>query len=84
MDSTSIIGFVAATFTTLAFLPQMLKTIKYKETKDISLIMYIVFVIGISFWLVYGVLINSYPIILANIVSFILAFIILLLKLKYK
>ncbi|MGB9702888.1 MAG: SemiSWEET transporter [Candidatus Kapaibacteriota bacterium] len=84
MDKVSLIGYIAATLTTFAFLPQMIKTIRYKETKDISLGMYVIFVIGISAWLIYGFLLNAMPIILANIVSFCLAFTILILKIKYK
>jgi len=79
-----IIGYIGAILTTLAFVPQAIKTIRYKHTKDISLLMYIIFVIGISFWFAYGVLLNSMPIILANAVSFCLSGTILILKIKYK
>lgn len=81
---TEIIGYIGAILTTLAFVPQAIKTIKYKHTKDISLLMYIIFVVGISFWFAYGVLLNSMPIILANAVSFCLSGTILILKIKYK
>jgi len=81
---TEIIGYIGAILTTLAFVPQAIKTIKYKHTKDISLLMYIIFVLGISFWFAYGVLLNSMPIILANAISFCLSGTILILKIKYK
>lgn len=81
---TEIIGYIGATLTTLAFLPQAIKTIKNKQTKDISLLMYVIFVIGITFWFIYGVMLQAWPIILANLVSFCLSGTILILKLKYK
>lgn len=80
----SIFGFIGAACTTIAFLPQTLKIIKTKSTKDVSLIMYIIYVIGISCWLTYGIMINDYPIIGANVISFMFAVTILGLKLKYK
>jgi len=79
-----IIGYAGAIMTTLAFLPQTIKTIKHKQTKDLSFWMYLIFTLGISCWFVYGLLINSLPIILANIVSFGFSFTILMLKIKYK
>lgn len=84
MILTEIIGYIGAILTTMAFVPQTIKTIRLKQTKDISLLMYIIFVLGISFWFVYGILINSMPIILANLVSFCLSGTILILKIKYK
>ena len=84
MDYVTIIGFVAAICTTSAFLPQAIKAVKTKSTKDISLMMYILFCIGILLWLVYGLYINSYPVIIANMATIILAAIVLFMKLKYK
>ncbi len=84
MTFITIIGFVAATLTTIAFIPQALKTIKTKNTKDISLPMYLILTTGILFWFIYGLLIVDYPIIIANIVTLIFALIILINKLKYK
>ena len=77
-------GYVAATLTTLAFLPQALKTIRSKDTRSISLGMYVVFTIGIGFWLAYGIVLGSMPMILSNIVTFVLSATILAMKLKYK
>jgi len=77
-------GYVAATLTTLAFLPQALKTIRSKDTRSISLGMYVVFTIGIGFWLAYGIALGSMPMILSNIVTFVLSATILAMKLKYK
>ena len=78
-----IIGFVAAIFTTTAFIPQALKIIRTKKTKDISKRMYLILVIGIFLWLVYGLLMRDWPIVLANSITFILTFTIFMLKLKY-
>jgi MtN3 and saliva related transmembrane protein len=83
IDYIAVLGLIAGTLTTASFFPQVLKTIKIKETKDLSLSMYIVLATGIFMWTVYGILIGSVPVILANAVSFILATIILILKVKY-
>lgn len=77
-------GYVAATLTTLAFVPQAWKTIRSKDTRSISLGMYVVFTIGIGFWLAYGFVLDSIPMILSNIVTFGLSATILAMKLKYK
>ena len=79
----TIIGLIAGTCTTIAFLPQVIKTVKTKETKDISISMYIILVTGILFWITYGTLIKDLPVILANSIAFILATIVLILKIKY-
>ena len=78
-----IVGSIAATLTTIAFLPQAIQVIKTKSTRDISLVMYLVFTIGVAFWLTYGILLGAVPIIIGNIVTLILALIVLLMKLKY-
>jgi MtN3 and saliva related transmembrane protein len=84
MNYTIILGYLAGALTTLAFLPQLIKVWKSKSTHDISLVMFIVICTGISLWLIYGILINSLPIILANIVTLAIAGMILLLKIKYR
>ena len=76
-------GYVAAAMTTLAFVPQAVKTIRSKDTRSISLGMYVVFTIGIGFWLIYGISLGSMPMILSNIVTFGLSATILGLKLRY-
>ena len=83
MAYTELIGFIAATLTTSAFIPQAIKVYKTKHTKDISLWMFIVLSIGIFSWLIYGILLNSLPIILANVITLILSIFILTNKLKY-
>lgn len=77
------IGYTAAVLTTLAFVPQALKTIRSRDTRGISLSMYVVFTLGVGCWLAYGIALGSWPMILANIVTLGLAATILGLKLKY-
>lgn len=79
-----LIGSIAAVCTTVAFLPQAIKVIKTKHTKDIALGMYIILVIGICLWLIYGILIHRWPIIISNAITFVLAATILVYKLIYK
>ena len=75
-----IIGYVAATLTTISLLPQLIKIIKTKDTKNLSLYMYIAFVIGISLWFVYGILIINYALIIANAITIVFGLIILSFK----
>ncbi len=84
METTEIIGYCAAFLTTLSFVPQAYKTIKTKQTKDISLVMYIMFFIGLICWLVYGFIKEAMPIIMANIVTISLVIPILYMKIRYK
>ncbi|MBD3748219.1 MAG: SemiSWEET transporter [Sphingobacteriales bacterium] len=79
----TIIGMLAAIGTTISFLPQALKIIKTKDTKSISLSMYILFVSGVLLWLIYGILKPDLPIMIANGITLILAGIILYFKIKY-
>ena len=84
MDSISWIGLLAGTLTTISFFPQMLKTWKTRSTKDISLVMFLLFCGGVLLWIVYGLFLGDIPVIMTNVATFILAFPILVLKLKYK
>lgn len=78
-----LIGAVAAAITTLCWVPQALKVIQTRETRALSLIMYLMLTLGIGLWLVYGLLINSWPLIGANTVTFVLVVIILGMKLRF-
>lgn len=84
MENIEILGFVAAILTTGAYVPQVYKTWKLKSTKDISFSMYVVMLTGVVLWLIYGISLNSLPIILANIVTAILLLFVIVLKFKYK
>ncbi len=83
MDWISCIGLGAALCTTLAFLPQAIKTIRTKQTKDLSLGMYSVFVTGVALWLVYGLLNRDVPITVANAITLLLAGTVLVMKLRH-
>ena len=76
------IGWLAAVLTTFSFVPQAIKVIRTKETSSISLWMYSIFTLGISFWLVYGLMIGSIQMTLANVITLVLAIIILRAKIK--
>ena len=79
-----IISLIAAVFTTSSFFPQVVKIWKTKQTKDISTTMYIAMLIGIVFWLYYGLAIDSLAIIAANIISGLLVLFVLVFKIIYK
>ncbi|HSC46718.1 MAG TPA: SemiSWEET transporter [Gammaproteobacteria bacterium] len=83
MNLERIIGLGAATLTTVAFVPQVWRSLKTHDTRGISLSMYAVFTLGVALWLAYGVLLGDLPIILANIVTLALASIVLILKVRY-
>ena len=80
---TQSIGFIAAICTTVAFVPQALKIYKSKTARDISLPMWLIFSFGDFLWLIYGILILSLPIIIANVVTLLLSLFILFFKVKY-
>ena len=84
IDSYEIIGLVAAVLTTSAFVPQVVKAWKSKNTESLSLPMFIIFFVGIMLWLIYGLHLNSLAMILSNIITGILALILIILKLTYK
>ncbi|GAB1408149.1 SemiSWEET transporter [Thermomonas brevis] len=77
------LGFLAATLTTVAFVPQAVKTLRTRDTSGISLGMYAVFTVGIACWFGYGVYLGSWPMILSNVITFVLAAIILVLKIRH-
>ena len=84
IDQNEIIGLIAAVCTTFAFIPQVIKVWKTKQTMDLSLRMYFIMFIGILLWLVYGIRIDSLSIILANVVTAILVGTILVYIIKGK
>ena len=81
--NTEFFGYFAAILTTAAFLPQLIKTLKTKKAEDVSLATLIMFMSGVGFWIIYGYKISSLPILLANIITFILNFFILISKVYY-
>ena len=76
----TIVGTLAACLTTISFVPQVLKIWNAKSARDISLPMYISFASGVALWLVYGVMIASMPIIVANIITLVLALAVIVMK----
>lgn len=81
-ENMNILGLFAAILTTLSFLPQVIQVVKTKDTKSISLGMYSMFVVGIILWTIYGFLLRDKPILIANLITFCLAFVILVYKIK--
>ena len=78
-----LVSSLAAILTTAAFVPQAVHIIRYKETRGISLHMYVAFAIGVAFWLLFGFMIWNWPMIVANTITLALALTILRMKLKY-
>jgi len=79
-----IIGSVAGFMTTISLVPQVIQVVKTKSTKDISTAMFLMFITGLSCWILYGLHLHSVPMVISNVVTLVLAFIILAYKLKYK
>lgn len=84
MNWVTVLGFCAATLTTGAFLPQAIKTIRTKQTKDISLLMFAMMVAGGVVWAMYGIARQDMPVVIANIIGLCFNIPILILKIKYK
>ena len=79
-----IIGAIAPCLTTFSFVPQVIKVIKTKDTSGISLLMYLMSCLGIFLWMVHGLMIKDSALFYANLVTFVLALIVLVYKIKYK
>lgn len=84
MNASDLLGYAAATLTTLSFVPQAWLTFKTRDVSGISLAMYSVFTVGIALWLVYGVMLGAWPLIVANAVTLVLASGILMMKLTHQ
>ena len=76
-------GYFAAILTTVAFIPQLIKTFKTKKAEDVSLITLIMFITGVGSWIIYGLRISSTPIVIANSITFLLNILILILKIFF-
>lgn len=83
MSPTEILGFVAAVCTTASFVPQVWHILKTRDTRALSLMMYLLFTVGVVLWLVYGVMIGSVPVIVANSITLVLALVILICKVRW-
>ena len=82
MSTADIVGYFAATLTTVSFYPQAYKIIKTRDTAGISLVMYSVINVGLVLWLVYGIMVGDMPIILANSFTLVASLAILILKIR--
>lgn len=78
-----VIGYLAAVLTTLSFVPQAWHTFRTRDVRGISLGMYTVFAVGVALWLIYGVLLAAWPIVVANAITLALAVAILVMKLRF-
>lgn len=78
-----LIGYLAASLTTVAFLPQVVRIWRTRSARDVSLPTVVLFTTGVALWLVYGLLLTAWPIIAANVVTLVLALLILALKLRF-
>ena len=83
MSLSTLIGLTAACCTTLAYIPQVVKAWRTKSTADISIGMFVVMLVGLALWLVYGVMLRDLPLILSNVGTLSLAATVLVLKLRY-
>ena len=79
-----MIGLTAGFLTTISFLPQVIKTWKTRSAKDLSLSMFMIFWLGVMLWLIYGILIEDTPIVIANALTLTLASVILYFKFSFK
>jgi MtN3 and saliva related transmembrane protein len=84
MPAHELIGYLAALLTTCSFVPQAWLTFRTRDVSGVSLGMYSAFAFGVAFWLVYGLLLKAWPIVLANTVTLALAVAILAMKLRYR
>jgi len=84
MDSVNLLGLVAGSLTTVAFVPQVVKIWRTRSADDISTIMFLLFATGVFLWLIYGIAIGSLPVIVSNAITLALAVVIVILKLRFK
>jgi MtN3 and saliva related transmembrane protein len=84
MELVTAIGFTAGALTTVAFLPQLQRTWRTRSADDVSLAMLLTFTTGVLLWFVYGLLMQSWPIVVTNVVTFLLTAAILVLKLRFR
>jgi MtN3 and saliva related transmembrane protein len=84
MNTIQMLGLVAGSLTTAAFLPQVIKTWKTRSAKDLSLGMFSLFCLGVLLWLIYGFIIQDIPVIAANLLTLMLASTLLFFKLRFK
>lgn len=84
MDFISIIGFVAGALTAISMLPQVIKTINEKKADDVSVMMLVVLLSGVSLWIYYGVARKDFPIVISNSISLSINVLMIILRFKYR
>jgi MtN3 and saliva related transmembrane protein len=84
MNGVSLVGYIAAFLTTVAYLPQVVRAWRTRSTHDVSLLMFLLMSLGVFMWLAYGLLIRDVPMIAANAATLVLAGSILYLKIRYR
>lgn len=84
MDFIQVLGLAAGSFTTMSFLPQVIKTWRSRSAKDLSLGMFSLFCVGVVLWLVYGIMVRDIPVVAANFVTLVLAATLLFFKLRFR
>ncbi len=84
MNPVQILGLIAGSCTTIAFLPQVIKTWKTRSAKDLSLGMFLFYCFGVLLWLIYGIFMNDVPVMSANLITLLLASTLLFFKLRFK
>ena len=82
MDHVTLVGSLAAACTTISFVPQVVKVYRTKETRDLSLLMYVIFSAGVFLWFCYGVMTKSLPIMIANFITLIFSLYIVAMKIR--
>jgi MtN3 and saliva related transmembrane protein len=83
-DMIQMLGLLAGACTTIAFLPQVIKTWRSRSAKDLSLSMFSIFTLGVGLWLIYGILDNNIPVIAANLITLMLAATLLVFKFRFR
>jgi MtN3 and saliva related transmembrane protein len=84
LETHDLVGYAAAILTTTAFVPQVIKSWQTRDLSGVSLTMYSLFTAGVALWLVYGIILGAWPIIVANTITVALASVMLVLKVIHR
>jgi MtN3 and saliva related transmembrane protein len=84
LTAVDLLGFIAGTLTTAAFVPQVVKSWRTRDLSGVSLRMYSLFTLGVALWLAYGIAVASRPVIVCNAITLVLAGVVLALKLRHR
>lgn len=84
LTTVDLVGFIAGALTTAAFVPQVAKSWRTRDLSGVSLRMYSLFTLGVALWLAYGIAVSSWPVIVCNAITLVLAGLVLALKLRHR